>query len=668
MKRQGNTSPEIVGGLTRKVGLVVTVAIGVAAIASLVITLAVFGDGLRAQLSAKAVAAGDVLRRDIVAALDFGVPFAQLRGLDALAAQTAADRPEIADVTILRVQTTTAATPPAASGLNAISGGLLPALVPDRVSQEIKQPLIWRDQTIGTVIITLDPGHLANQMRNVFFDTLIILIATTLVAFELVTFLTRRSLLGPLQLARTALSARADGQFGLFPIGRSIDAVTQLIKAVNQANNSLLRRAQRHLGQPRVADYVQNHGLQMTGRPSVASVIDARIPLFLFCFAEELQKSFLPLFVAEMHQPSDLFSVDIMMGLPISAFMLVIAVLTPFAGMLVDRYGNRTLFLAGLCPAIAGYIICAVAASGNDILLGRAITAIGYAIITISCQSYIAKVVAVENRARGMAVFVGVLMTATLCGTAIGAILADWLSYKPVFVIAAGLAGVAGIAGYLMLDPDPESTKTAGKGTAQGSGWPLLRSRQFLSLLLFCAIPTKIVLTGVLYLFVPVYLASLEVTQSEIGRIMMVYSLVIIPISPLAAGFADRIGGNLKVAAVASLASGVVLLGLLADPTIMAVLIIVIGLGIAHAFLKAPLIVSVMEVAETLPDVPMTAALGLLRTCERIGSFVGPVLVAVLMVYFSDVVVAAIVGLGVSVFALMLLAIMRTAKAPPLHT
>ena len=268
-----------------------------------------------------------------------------------------------------------------------------------------------------------------------------------------------------------------------------------------------------------------------------------------------------------------------------------------------------------------------MAASGNDILLGRAITAIGYAIITISCQSYIAKVVAVENRARGMAVFVGVLMTATLCGTAIGAILADWLSYKPVFVIAAGLAGVAGIAGYLMLDPDPESTKTAGKGTAQGSVWPLLRSRQFLSLLLFCAIPTKIVLTGVLYLFVPVYLASLEVTQSEIGRIMMVYSLVIIPISPLAAGFADRIGGNLKVAAVASLASGVVLLGLLADPTIMAVLIIVIGLGIAHAFLKAPLIVSVMEVAETLPDVPMTAALGLLRTCERIGSFVGPVLV-----------------------------------------
>ena len=87
-----------------------------------------------------------------------------------------------------------------------------------------------------------------------------------------------------------------------------------------------------------------------------------------------------------------------------------------------------------------------------------------------------------------------------------------------------------------------------------------------------------------------------------------------------------------------------------------------------RSFLKAPLIVSVMEVAETLPDVPMTAALGLLRTCERIGSFVGPVLVAVLMVYFSDVVVAVIVGLGVSVFALMLLTIMRTAKAPPLHT
>ncbi|MEL7284984.1 MAG: MFS transporter, partial [Pseudomonadota bacterium] len=408
------------------------------------------------------------------------------------------------------------------------------------------------------------------------------------------------------------------------------------------------------------------HDQLKTKSLSGASIIDARIPLFVFCFAEELQKSFLPLFVAELYQPTDLFGQDIMMGLPISMFMLVIAVLTPFAGTLVDRYGNRRLFLVGLVPAIAGYLLCAFATSGNDIVFGRSMTAIGYAVITISCQSYIAKAASAGNRAKGMAIFVGVLMAATLCGTAIGAILADWLDYRPVFVIAAVLAGLAGGFGFFMLNGLQEDIASTARGKT-GSVLPLLKSYRFLSLLVFCAIPAKIILTGVLYLFVPVYLVNLDVSQSEIGRIMMVYALVIIPISPMAAGFADRLGQNLKIAAVASFVSGLVLLGLLVDPGALMVLAMVAGLGVAHAFLKAPLIVSVMEVAETNPDVPMTAALGLLRTCERIGSFIGPVLVALLMTHFSDASVAAILGVGVSICAALLLILLRPAKPADAH-
>ena len=87
--------------------------------------------------------------------------------------------------------------------------------------------------------------------------------------------------------------------------------------------------------------------------------------------------------------------------------MYVIAVFTPFAGRLVDKFGNKTLFISGLIPAIAGYLTCYFAGSANDILIGRSMTAVGYAVITISSQSYIAAVVPPENRARGMAIFVG---------------------------------------------------------------------------------------------------------------------------------------------------------------------------------------------------------------------------------------------------------------------
>ena len=182
-----------------------------------------------------------------------------------------------------------------------------------------------------------------------------------------------------------------------------------------------------------------------------ATIIDARIPLFIFCVAEELQKSFMPLFVAEHYQPSDFFDKSIMIGLPISSFMFVVLIATPFGARLVDTFGNRRLFLVGLIPAVLGYLGCYMASSANEIVFSRSLTAAGYAVITISAQSYIAEIFVKENRAQGMAIFVGVLMAATMCGTAIGGILADWIGYKSVFLVSILLASVAGVMGYLML-------------------------------------------------------------------------------------------------------------------------------------------------------------------------------------------------------------------------
>ena len=123
-----------------------------------------------------------------------------------------------------------------------------------------------------------------------------------------------------------------------------------------------------------------------------------------------------------------------------------------------------------------------------------------------------------------------------MCGTAIGAILADWLGYKPVFLISTFFSLLAGLLGWSMLNtelPVSEATKSA-KAVSRSPVAILARNSQFVLIVLFCAIPAKVILTGVLYLFVPIYLASLDASESEIGRVMMVYSVIIIPISPLA--------------------------------------------------------------------------------------------------------------------------------------
>ena len=665
----------------------------IAAIISLIVTVVYFNAGLRPYLVDKARAVAESVQQDVQYAISVGIPFEEIRGLEQHITALVEEHPEVSEMRVVSVS----------EQLEMSEAGVAEAVIDKdaeteeglgyrvitsiseigsilfrsgNASEVISVDIVENDTVVASIVSVVDETYMNGKMTSVFFDTLVILIAVSLVALEVVVVLSASQLAEPFRVVERALNRRASGDLRQYEGGLGRGRLTSLVKTLNVYNATLKDRVNAAIVS--VADagrkamlitLAERTSLFITDKRQQASIMDARIPLFVFCFAEELQKSFLPLFVAEFYSDSDLFSRDIMMGLPISAFMFVIAVFTPFAGKLVDKFGNRPLFLAGLLPAIAGYLFCYMAQSGNDILIGRSMTAVGYAVITISCQSYIAAVVVAENRARGMAVFVGVLMTATMCGTAIGAILADWLGYKPVFLVATGFAVMAGILGYSMLStdlPEPEQKKKP-VGVSKSPIATLLRNSQFVLIVLFCAIPAKVILTGFLYLFVPIYLASLDATQSEIGRVMMLYSLIIIPISPLASGFADRLGKNLWMVIAATIASGIVLLGLYQSASVAMVLTVVVALGIVHSFLKAPLIVAAMEAAEKSPDITRTGALSLLRTSERIGSVIGPVVVAAMLVVLDFGEVAAILGITVAVLGTIMAILSFNRKGPTAH-
>lgn len=666
----------LISGFSRRLFLSTTLAMVVAACLSLMLTVVVFNAGLRPYLQDKARAVAESVQYDVAYAMEIGIPFEEIRGLDEHMTALVAEHPEVSALRVISTDDASILTDqPAELGALASQEPLGVGLVQSlrdvagvvfksgSAVEIVHVDIAYEGKVLGKVEATIDEGYLDGKMTSVFFDTLVILIAVSLVALEVIVVLSTSQLTGPFHMVERAVNGRASGDLRQYQIGRGKGRIARFIETLNEQNAHLsnklslaLKNARDAVLSARLTAFGEKTSLFKTDAAQKASIIDARIPLFVFCFAEELQKSFLPLFVAEFHSESDLFARDIMMGLPISAFMFVIAVFTPFAGKLVDRFGNKTLFLFGLVPAISGYLICFFAQSANDILLGRSITAVGYAVITISCQSYIAAVVTAENRARGMAIFVGVLMAATMCGTAIGAILADWLGYKLVFMVATVFALVAGLLGWQMLStelPKPEKKKPAA-GTSRSPIATLLRNSQFVLIVLFCAIPAKVILTGFLYLFVPIYLASLDATQSEIGRVMMLYSLIIIPTSPLASGFADRLGKNLWMVIFATIASGVVLVGLYQSTSAAMVLAVVAALGVVHGFLKAPLIVAAMEAAEKSADITRTGALSLLRTSERIGSVIGPVIVAALLVYLDYGEVAAILGVSVAVLGVVM--------------
>ncbi|MBY5947690.1 MFS transporter [Photobacterium rosenbergii] len=674
-----------------------------ASILSAFYTLAEFNFAIKPELLKKANVVAQLVHDDVELATDAGVPLDQIRGMDAYLADALSKYPELNfigisegkesqlgqvlyqagtldDVDIERTQQ-----------FESTSTQYLNSSITERVSIAIKElpslfSMPFTDSSvksdvfrlaindhqgqIGSVIVGLDATYIQSQLLDIFFDIAIVLIAVLLVCFEVVMVVVMVYISGPLEESESILKRQIKGDFSVNDQTSERGAIGTFSNKLNHDSRQLQTKftslfnylSNQKSNSNHEADSLKQHlkrisekfNLQRKLQVRKGDIVDARIPLFVFSFGEELQKSFMPLYVAEYYEPNSWISQGVMLGLPISVFMFVIAAFTPFAAKLVDRFGQKRLFLFGLIPAIAGYLGCAFATNSMDIVISRGITALGYAVITISCQSYIAAVVTSENRAKGMAIFVGVLMTATMCGTALGGIIADRVGYQPVFLLSAVLAALAGMLAWRMFSAEIETTN---RSVAKKKGGLLLLAKniRFVAVVLCCAIPAKIVLTGFLYFLVPLYLVSLDASQSEIGRIMMIYSLVIIPLSPIASGIADKTQKTRELIVLGTVLSGVILLSLYGEASLFKILLAVTLMGVAHSILKAPLIACALEASEATPEVGRTEVLGILRTAERVGSVFGPIIVASLLAFGNYGFAMAVVGAGIIVSGLLML-------------
>jgi MFS family permease len=206
------------------------------------------------------------------------------------------------------------------------------------------------------------------------------------------------------------------------------------------------------------------------------------------------------------------------------------------------------------------------------------------------------------------------------------------------------------------------SSDAAGPVAAQRSRFRLsdlgllLANWRFVALVLFAAIPGKIVLTGFLFYAVPLVLASFAATESEIGRIMMVYSIVIVVTGPWFSRFADERGHSWPMVFAGTLFSGfgMALLYLRADTYGVVAAVAVIAL--AHAASISPQVALVPDICKReIEKIGQTTVLSILRMVERAGSVVGPLLAATLVAQFGFVNGLALIGLGIAALSLLLL-------------
>ena len=348
-----------------------------------------------------------------------------------------------------------------------------------------------------------------------------------------------------------------------------------------------------------------------------------RLPLFLFILTEEMSRSFLPLYFKGFTGGIAGLAKETEMGLPIAVYMLCFALATPFAGRWADRWGVSRVFATGVALSLLGFAWTALATEYWQLLPARALCAWGYATGTMACQRQLILLSGPGDRARGLALFVGAVGIAAICGSSLGGLLADHLGFRTVFAISALLA--LGAWAIFRLGRDQhEAAVTAGATPplhlAQVTG--LLRARPFALLMLGSAIPAKLALAGFLFYLAPLALSQLGYAPAAIGRAVMLYFILVAALNPVASRLSDRYGWRLSITLAGGLLIGAGgLAGLLGGEA--GIWLGIAGLGIGTGIATAPMQALASELGAGA-GAGATAVAVVLRTLERLGSVIGP--------------------------------------------
>lgn len=118
-----------------------------------------------------------------------------------------------------------------------------------------------------------------------------------------------------------------------------------------------------------------------------------------------------------------------------SLYAVLLAALLLVTGRLSDRWGRRSLFIAGLVVFGAASGFAAASGNASELLTARAIQAIGAALIMPSTLSTVNAVFRGRYRAAAFGVWGAVISGAAAIGPLVGGALTQWASWHWIFLI-----------------------------------------------------------------------------------------------------------------------------------------------------------------------------------------------------------------------------------------
>jgi MFS family permease len=311
----------------------------------------------------------------------------------------------------------------------------------------------------------------------------------------------------------------------------------------------------------------------------------------------------------------------------VTAYVVAMAVLGPFAGRLGDRHGRRRVVLWGLGSFAAASLAAGLAPSLALLVAARLGQAVAGSLVLPNAVALLRDALPDGRRAAGFGVLGSAVGAAAAIGPAAGGALAGWLGWRAIFLV--NLPVVLGAA-VLTLRALPAGARAAAGPRAARRDW-----RRPLRVPAFAAATGAVGLSNLsMYatlLAVPVVLSHRPGwSTTRAGLALALLSIAMVAVAPLGGRLADRRGHRLPAAggltllavAVAALAA----MGAAPSPAGLAAALLVAGIGLGLA--NAPLQAAAVEAVD-----PRDAGIasGLFSSGRYTGSIVASALLAVLL-------------------------------------
>lgn len=646
----------------------------------------VFERELVPETEKKALTVGASVRSLVLKATGYGFDFAQLHGVEQTFDEVFSENAEFASIAITdatgRVLYARGKEPESVREYFSRPAVLTVLETPDKPREAVKigsqyivsMPIVSPQKALGVLHIGIDSAFVDRVLLEVLLDVLVVLVVSLFFTLELLNFMAGARLASGLGEFTRQVERMRGGDFTPSGRLRVNDEIGRLLRWIDSAIDHLnvryetlsgeVRRRiseatpeQRELVKPAAMAMEQLRVTKKFGTGEIAPRAEetdlnrVRAPLFAFILAEELTRSYLPSYVNQLLVPIPWISPQVVIGLPIMLFMLIVAIGQPYLGGWSERVGRRKAMLVGAVLATVGFGGTALAVNLYDLLLWRSLCALGYGMVFVAAQGYVLDRTDRINRAQGFALFIGAIMVATVCGPSIGGILADNLGFRPSFAISAGMAFLSILAIIRLPKEDMHgSGMIPSRAPKLSEFMALLTNGRFMTLTGLAAMPAKILLTGVCFYLVPLYIVSIGNTQAMAGRLLMVYAIMMVLVVPFAATLSDASMKRERYVALGLVISGLGGFLMLFSESFLVLFAVVFLLGLGQALSIAAQSALVGEhCQDEIRKYGADAVYGVYRFLERLGNALGPLLASLLVVFWGYI--GSFVALSALAFA-----------------